>query len=165
MHVQNYCFVNRNLLLFYKSRCFRRRRCLSSLLLWSRNFGTMVTWRHTTPLYYLREWKYYAKPSVPRVSNIDFLLTVSIYNQKKRLEELTKWSQGETELIFSQILSTNSLAKYREIWMENLNVDGWVLKVDFFFTQVWTPPEDQRTLEDSELLQIAQLSTTKNLQY
>ena len=49
--------------------------------------------------------------------------------------------------------------------MESLNVDGWVLKVDFFFTQVWTPPEDQRTLEDSELLQIAQLSTTKNLQY
>ena len=49
--------------------------------------------------------------------------------------------------------------------MENLNVDGWVLKVDFFFTQVWTPPEDQRTVEDSELLQIAQQSMTKNLQY
>ena len=118
----------------------------------------MVTWRHITPFYCLRE-------SVPRVSNIDFLLTVSIYNQKKRLEELTKWSQGETELIFSQILSTNSLTKYREIWMENLNVDGWVLKVDFFFTQVWTPPEDQRTVEDSELLQIAQPSMTKNLPY
>ena len=28
--------------------CFRRRRCcLSSLLLWSRNFATTVTWRHT----------------------------------------------------------------------------------------------------------------------
>ena len=47
--------------------------------------------------------------------------------------------------------------------MENLNVDCWVLNVDFFFTQVWTPPEDQRTVEDSELLQIAQPSMTKNL--
>ena len=26
----------------------RRRRCLNSLLLWSRNFATMVTWRHTS---------------------------------------------------------------------------------------------------------------------
>ena len=29
----------------------RRRRCLNSLLLRSRNFATMVTWRHTSPLY------------------------------------------------------------------------------------------------------------------
>ena len=29
----------------------RRRRCWNSLLLWSRNFATMVTWRHTSPLY------------------------------------------------------------------------------------------------------------------
>ena len=29
----------------------RRRRCLNSLLLSSRNFATMVTWRHTSPLY------------------------------------------------------------------------------------------------------------------
>ena len=29
----------------------RRRRCLNSLLLWSRNFATMVTWRHNCPLY------------------------------------------------------------------------------------------------------------------
>ena len=35
-------------------RCFfavRRRRCKNSLLLSSRNFATMVTWRHTSPLY------------------------------------------------------------------------------------------------------------------
>ena len=51
--------------------------------------------------------------------------------------------------------------------MENLfNVCGcWVLKADFFFTQVWTPPDDQRTVEDSELLQIAQPSMTKILPY
>ena len=49
--------------------------------------------------------------------------------------------------------------------MENLNVDGWVLKVNFFFTKVWTPPKDQRTVEDSGLLQIAQPSMTKNLPY
>ena len=29
----------------------RRRRCLNSLLLRSRNFATMVTWRHISPLY------------------------------------------------------------------------------------------------------------------
>ena len=29
----------------------RRRRFLNSLLMWSRNFATMVTWRHTSPLY------------------------------------------------------------------------------------------------------------------
>ena len=35
-------------MLFCRFRCRRRRRCLSSLLLWSRNFATMVTWRHTS---------------------------------------------------------------------------------------------------------------------
>ena len=39
------CFANINLLLFFRCRC-RCRRCLNSLLLWSRNFATMVTWRH-----------------------------------------------------------------------------------------------------------------------
>ena len=28
-----------------------RRSCKNSLLLWSRNFATMVTWHHTSPLY------------------------------------------------------------------------------------------------------------------
>jgi len=32
MHVQSCCFANLNLLLFCRSRCRRRRRCLSSLL-------------------------------------------------------------------------------------------------------------------------------------
>ena len=31
-HVQSCCFVNLNLLVFLRSRCRRRRRCLSSLL-------------------------------------------------------------------------------------------------------------------------------------
>ena len=51
MHVQSCCFADINLLLFNCSRCRRRRRCLNSLLLWSRNFATMVTWRHTSPLF------------------------------------------------------------------------------------------------------------------
>ena len=33
-----------NIFLFCRFRCRRRRPCLSSLLLWSRNFATMVTW-------------------------------------------------------------------------------------------------------------------------
>ena len=32
MHVQSCCFVNPNLLLFCRSRCFRRRRCLSFVI-------------------------------------------------------------------------------------------------------------------------------------
>ena len=42
-----------NLLLFCRSRCRRRRRCLSSLLFWSRNFATMVTWHHSSLLYWV----------------------------------------------------------------------------------------------------------------
>ena len=37
-------------------RCFiavRRRRCKNSLFLSPRNFATMVTWRHTSPLYFV----------------------------------------------------------------------------------------------------------------
>ena len=48
MHVQGCCFADINLLLFTFSVCCHRRRCLSSLLLWYRNFATMVTWRHTS---------------------------------------------------------------------------------------------------------------------
>ena len=43
MHVQSCSIANLNLLLF----CC----CKNSLLLWSRNFATIVTWRHTSPLY------------------------------------------------------------------------------------------------------------------
>ena len=51
MHVQSCCFADINRLLFCRSRCRRHRCCLSSPLLWSRNVATMVTWRHTSPLY------------------------------------------------------------------------------------------------------------------
>ena len=41
MHVQNCCFADLNLMLFLP---------FSLPWLWSRNFGTMVTWRHISPL-------------------------------------------------------------------------------------------------------------------
>ena len=47
MHVQSFSFANLNLLLKF---CCSRRRCKNSLLLWSTNFATVVTWRHTFPL-------------------------------------------------------------------------------------------------------------------
>ena len=50
MHVQSCCFTNMNLLLFRRSRC-RCHCCLSSLLLSSKNWATIVTCRHTSPLY------------------------------------------------------------------------------------------------------------------
>ena len=43
------CFTNTNLLLFCRSRCRRRHCCLRSLLLSSKNWATMVMWRHTSP--------------------------------------------------------------------------------------------------------------------
>ena len=55
MHVQSCCFANMNLLPF-NCLCCRRRsccRCLNPLLLWSRNFATMVMWCHTSPLYWI----------------------------------------------------------------------------------------------------------------
>ena len=57
MHMQSCCFALiykpiQCFFFFCRSRCRRRRHCLSSLLLWSRNCATMVTWRHTSPLYY-----------------------------------------------------------------------------------------------------------------
>ena len=44
MPVQSCSFAILNLLLF---RC-----CKNSLLLWSKNFATIVTWRHISPLYW-----------------------------------------------------------------------------------------------------------------
>ena len=51
--LQSCYFANLNLLLFCRSGsgCGRRRHCLSSPLLWSRNFATIVAWRHTSPLH------------------------------------------------------------------------------------------------------------------
>ena len=46
MHVQSCSCANLNLLLFC---CYK-----ISLMLWSRNFATIVTWRHTSSLYAIR---------------------------------------------------------------------------------------------------------------
>ena len=45
------------LIVFCRSRCRRRRCCLSTLLLWFKKFATMVTWRYTSPLYSSVIWK------------------------------------------------------------------------------------------------------------
>ena len=53
MQMQSCCFANNIiLLLFCHSCCRHRRRCLSSPLLWARNFAAMVMWCHTSPLCY-----------------------------------------------------------------------------------------------------------------
>ena len=39
--------------MYKKACCMWKVCCFSSLLLWSRNFATMVTWRDTSPLYYI----------------------------------------------------------------------------------------------------------------
>ena len=45
------CYFANLPIAFCRSRCGRRRHCLSSPLLWSRNFATIVAWRHTSPLH------------------------------------------------------------------------------------------------------------------
>ena len=51
MCMQSCCLANLNLLLFGHSSCRCHRRCLSSLLLSSKNSAIMVTLHHTSPLY------------------------------------------------------------------------------------------------------------------
>ena len=55
----------------------RRRRCLNSLLLWSRNFATMVTWRHTSPLY--KHW-YRLITVEPRLRSLKRGLVISRFS-------------------------------------------------------------------------------------
>ena len=57
-----FCYLN--LLLFGSSRCRHRRLCLNFLLLWSKNFATMVTWRHNSPLYTRRRCPYHCNTAI-----------------------------------------------------------------------------------------------------
>ena len=57
------------------------------------------------------------------VTNINFLLTISVHHQEIRLCELINDHERENALIFYQILSTNSLRECIEISLENLFVE------------------------------------------
>ena len=59
---------------------------------------------------------------VPMVTNINFLLTISIHCQEIRLWELINDHLRENALIFYQILSTHSLIKCLENSLENFCV-------------------------------------------
>ena len=63
------------------------------------------------------------------LTNINFLLTISIDCQVQSLWKLIKWSWREKSLIFYQILSTNFLRKCMKISLENLYVDIAVWRV------------------------------------
>ena len=71
---------------------------------------------------------------MPIVTNINFLLTISVDCQEIRLWELIKWSSEKNALISSQILSTNSLRECTEISLENLYVDIGVSRVNLTST-------------------------------
>ena len=59
---------------------------------------------------------------VPRVTNINFLLLV---HQDTGLQKLLKSSLiRENAMILNQILSTSFLRKFKEISVENFNVDN-----------------------------------------
>ena len=57
------------------------------------------------------------------MTNINFLLTISVHYQKKRLWDFKNDHLRENALISYQILSTNSLRKSVEVSLENLYVD------------------------------------------
>ena len=57
-----FCYLN--LLLFGSSRSRHRRLCLNFLLLWSKNFATMVTWHHNSPLYTRRGCPYHCNTAI-----------------------------------------------------------------------------------------------------
>ena len=71
MNVQSCCFANKPIA-FLSFSLRQRRPCLSSPLLWSRNFANMITWRNTSPLLHLYSkvvkppnwdrWDFAAKP-------------------------------------------------------------------------------------------------------
>ena len=62
-------------------------------------------------------------PSVPIVTEIKFLIAISIHRQEISYVNLLNDHQRENGLIYYQILSTNSLRKCMEISLENLYVD------------------------------------------
>ena len=64
-----------------------------------------------------------SKLNFPMVTNINFLLTISIYCQEIRLWEVINWSAKRNTLLFYQILSTHSWRKCIEISLENSYVD------------------------------------------
>ena len=74
----------------------------------------------------------YLTLSVPIVTNINFLLTISIRCQDKSLRELVKWSPNRNcyDLLFNSL--NLSLGKCMNISMENLYVDIWACK-DYIF--------------------------------
>ena len=60
-------------------------------------FKTTYCWADQNT-FYLYSWL--LTPEVPKATNINFLLTISIHCQEKRLGELTNDHQRENDLIF-----------------------------------------------------------------
>ena len=61
--------------------------------------------------------------SVPRVTKISFLQTISIHHQEKRLGELRNDEQRRNALIFYQVLSTDFIRQFMDTSAENLYLD------------------------------------------
>ena len=123
MHVRS-CFANINLLLFCSFRCrrrslrtadafpverrpemrllfagYRRRcRCQSSLLLLSRNSGTMVTWRHTSPLY----WTFFCPSPVTAPDVFAKAYSTQFPSRFIALSSLSPFFSCSTQSSFSQ---------------------------------------------------------------
>ena len=124
MHVQSCFFAKINLLLFCRSRCCRRRRCLSSLLLSSKNFTTMVTWRHTSLLL--------KNASDPKVGHLfehlqcwDQLSTAHILKEYSIILPFISFWTWRYRLLYSQKNSVDAIAmfaikKYHDGWRRDM---------------------------------------------
>ena len=63
MHVQSCCFANLNLLFFCRSRCRRRRRCLSSLM-------SHIVYFNTTLVKYILNNMFVLMPDYPQAYSL-----------------------------------------------------------------------------------------------
>ena len=83
-----------------------------------------------TPCLTLKPWKPYpVNPVSPIVSNINFLLTISIHCQEKWLRELIKWSPKRKCFDLLPNSLNLSLRKCMKISLENLYADIGALRV------------------------------------
>jgi len=92
MHVQSCCFANLNLLRYCRS-LWRRRRCLSSLF--SHFNWIMFTWLVGRPCHMLPHLSgiphlHVNRPLVLRVTNVNFLQTISVHYEAKKVIRISK---------------------------------------------------------------------------
>ena len=112
-----------NLTIFCRSRCRRRRRCLSSPLLRSKHFAIIVTWRHTCPLYIFPVMSCIADLKVWQKKTREPYCVYQKICWRIFEQRYPPWLQGNRSFLLSYILmSFKSLATL-------LHIGQWIFKI------------------------------------